>query len=518
MDIKTGVAEMKLFVSRAVLSACFISLTAFSAVHAVERVGTHDDSAMTLENLSRLAGEKLQNVEALIRERKIAERNAANEAQAREAYERGVQLSSSGDFDGAKKAWKEALDITQSPEMREYVAEQNRLAKLSEEQAAVAQRAAYREEVVSGPRTGRPGSPSGPVWTGEFSLSAANELKAAVEARINLINAEGEALFREDRIDDAEGKFRAVLRLDAKNLKAGEYVGSLIPARRETLRRIAASEQKAKAVFDRGSQLYDSGDLIGARTAWVEAINTTEIPATKLGMKARIDQLDAEIAVVFTKIDGLNREGVALFETDSLAESAEKFRAVLALDGTNIKAMEYLEVSIPNRKAFLLSKKAGEEKAGSFFEQGNQLYASGDIPGALAAWQNALATTENEALKAKATTQIAMAQERKRQELESFQARVAGLYAEGVALFDVGRFEASATKFNEVLALNSSHWGARQYLNNKIPGMKAELTRKSKVERDAQEAMEQGNKLYAAGNFEEAQDAWKKALEITQQR
>ncbi|WP_223267012.1 tetratricopeptide repeat protein [Chlorobium phaeovibrioides] len=295
-------------------------------------------------------------------------------------------------------------------------------------------------------------------------------------------------------------------------------MGSLIPARRETLRRIAASEQKAKAVFDRGSQLYDSGDLIGARTAWVEAINTTEIPATKLGMKARIDQLDAEIAVVFTKIDGLNREGVALFETDSLAESAEKFRAVLALDGTNIKAMEYLEVSIPNRKAFLLSKKAGEEKAGSFFEQGNQLYASGDIPGALAAWQNALTTTENEALKAKATTQIAMAQERKRQELESFQARVAGLYAEGVALFDVGRFDDSATKFNEVLALNSSHWGARQYLNNKIPGMKAELTRKSKVERDAQEAMEQGNKLYAAGNFEEAQDAWKKALEITQQR
>ena len=139
-------------------------------------------------------------------------------------------------------------------------------------------------------------------------------------------------------------------------------------------------------------------------------------------------------------------------------------------------------------------------------------------PGALAAWQNALTTTENEALKAKATTQIAMAQERKRQELESFQARVAGLYAEGVALFDVGRFDDSATKFNEVLALNSSHWGARQYLNNKIPGMKAELTRKSKVERDAQEAMEQGNKLYAAGNFEEAQDAWKKALEITQQR
>ncbi|WP_223267013.1 hypothetical protein [Chlorobium phaeovibrioides] len=225
MDIKTGVAEMKLFVYRAVLSACFISLTAFSAVHAVERVGTHDDSAMTLENLSRLAGEKLQNVEALIRERKIAERNAANEAQAREAYERGVQLSSSGDFDGAKKAWKEALDITQSPEMREYVAEQNRLAKLSEEQAAVAQRAAYREEVVSGPRTGRPGSPSGPVWTGEFSLSAANELKAAVEARINLINAEGEALFREDKIDDAEGKFRAALRLDAKNLRPGNMWG-----------------------------------------------------------------------------------------------------------------------------------------------------------------------------------------------------------------------------------------------------------------------------------------------------
>ncbi|KZK73400.1 MAG: hypothetical protein A3K90_02055 [Pelodictyon luteolum] len=511
---------MKSIIARAFLGACILTLPASLQARAEESVNTGGAPAVSLTDLGRMAEENIRKVESLIEERRKAERKAALDAEARRAFGRGVRLAESGDLDGSKKALKEALEITQSPEMRSYLEEQSRRRQeystaegeaLDKERRELA--ALQKERAAVLPAEGAKAE-----WLTDLSLSAATELKAAVQSRINLLNGEGETLFKADRLDESEAKFREVLKLDPSNLKAREYLGSLVPVRRAGLQRIALAEEKAGEAFERGNKLYRSGDLLGTRAAWVEAINTTEIPATKMGMAARISRLDTEIAVLYSKVDGLNSEGSALFDDNRLEDAEAKFREVLTLDPTNAKAMEYMDVMIPRRRDLVAARDAVEKKAEAVYLEANRLYAAGDAAGAGAAWQNAMALTQDVALKAKITAKVRIAEERKRQDAEAFQARIAGLYADGVALYDVGRLEDAGGKFREVIALDATHWGARQYLDHKIPGRKVEEVRKSQVEQAAKAAMEQGNKLYAAGDFEGAQAAWNKALEITRQQ
>lgn len=494
---------MNTIVAKAALGVCLLAFPLPAHLGAAEPV-VAETAPLTLEDLGRMAEANLQKVEVLIEERKVADRSAERDAEARKVFERGLRLSQSGDLEGAKRAWQEALEMSQRGGAYSASVEPQRQPEKRSEAPQAAPRASSRSGQAD--------------WLGDISLATASELKAAVQARITVTNAEGEALFKEDRLDEAEAKFQEVLRLDPSNLKAREYASSLLPKRRESLRRIAEAEQSAKTIFERGARLYAAGDLLGARAAWVEAINITEIPATKMGMTARVARLDTEIAVLYTRIDGLNNEGATLYDADRLDEAEAKFREVLKLEATNLKAMQYLDVAIPKRREALASKAAIEEKALAIFEQGNRLYGSGDIDGAMLAWQTAMATTESVALKARITAQVSMAEEKKRQEVEALQARIAGLYAEGVALFDIDRFDEAKAKFKEVLSLDRNHLGARQYLDHKIAARKADIARKSEAEEDARKAMERGNKLYAAGSFEEAQAAWKEALEITQQQ
>jgi len=70
-----------------------------------------------------------------------------------------------------------------------------------------------------------------------------------------------------------------------------------------------------------------------------------------------------------------------------------KFNEVLVLDAAHQVAGQYLETSIPERKALLQRRREATKLAEVAMERGNQLYASGDYEGAKVAWMEALDIT-----------------------------------------------------------------------------------------------------------------------------
>jgi tetratricopeptide (TPR) repeat protein len=361
--------------------------------------------------------------------------------------------------------------MTEKPEMKAAIAEQSRLA----EEKVVAERAALR-------------------------------------VRINAIYEEGVALFTADRLDDALVKFREVVVLDAFNWSSRQYIDSRIPARRVELQELAAAEAKAKEMFDGGCKLFASGDIRGAVSAWNSALKITQNPELTASINTEL-RLAEEKCV---KAENLVSEGIVLFHRGDMDASEAKFRDALAVDPMQTNAMDYLDVKVPAMRAELQRRAAQEVHAKEIFEKGNGLYASGDVAGARAAWATALSMTEKPALQESVTARVRMADEKERQEAAALKAKVAGIYAQGEALFNAGSLNESEAKFREVLAFDASHWGARQYLDARIPARKLELQNMAEAERRSKEVFEQGNKLYAAGDFDGAKAAWKAAARITE--
>ncbi|NTV02270.1 MAG: DUF2914 domain-containing protein [Chlorobiaceae bacterium] len=257
-------------ISRFAAGLFVLMIPVTASLHAEEGAGSYEKSKATLKELIFQAQENIRKVDQIIDQRERERRNEARESKARESFERGNALYSSGDLEGATKAWKEALDISGNPEMKGHIAEQARQAR---EKAARAE-----AERLSAEKAAR---------------EKLEQEAAALKHRIDATYEEGVALYRQEKCDAAEAKFAEVLSLDPANAGADRYVKSKLPdLRRELAKReedaarkreaerqkelaAAEKERQARDAFARGNDLFAKGELKAARAAWEEAIAIT---------------------------------------------------------------------------------------------------------------------------------------------------------------------------------------------------------------------------------------------------
>ena len=262
---------MKPLFARVALLAGVVCTAGVPALAAEEPVQSYDAATSTLSDLIRQAEENIRKVDHIIEQQKVAERNALRDTEARRLYEQGDLLYASGDLEGAKKAWAEALRVASNPEMKSHIADQQRKA----DERAAAERARRAEEE-------------------RLAAEKARQQEAALKARKREMFAQGKGLFDSGNLDAAETKFRELLALDADYPKTKEYVDSRIPERREELRRQAEKESKARAAFEQGNVLFAKGDLAGARAAWNDALRI----ADNRVMREDIERKEASAAIV----------------------------------------------------------------------------------------------------------------------------------------------------------------------------------------------------------------------------
>ncbi|ABB23257.1 hypothetical protein [Pelodictyon luteolum] len=454
------------------------------------------------------------------------ERRAAVAEQARASYERGSALAAAGDLRGAVGAWNEALAAAEDPELTAAIntglaGAKEKLARA--EELTLEGTALFQSGNVDGSETTfRQVLALDPMNRGamdylEVQLPARRaellrqQREAEHQARIAAISAEGESLFNADRLGESAAKFRELLALDATNRTATGYINDAIPARRVELQRRAAVARQAQAGYENGRARYAAGDLAGAIGAWEGALRIAEDAKLTATINADLQKAREKSS----RIRALHDESLSLFASDSLDGSEAKFRELLAIDASNAVAKDHLSSRIPARRAELLRQRGVASSVEAALGEGNRLYASGNVQGAIARWTEGLGVAETPGQKASLAGQVRMADERLRQEAAARQIRVSELYAEGATLFGSDRLDEAAAKFQELLQLDGSHPEARSYAGVKIPARKAELQRLAELEQRAKDAYERGNRLYAAGDYDAAKAAWQEALNIT---
>uniref|UniRef100_A4SD89 Tetratricopeptide TPR_2 repeat protein n=1 Tax=Chlorobium phaeovibrioides (strain DSM 265 / 1930) TaxID=290318 RepID=A4SD89_CHLPM len=465
---------MKSIVARAALGACILTLPASFGLRAEDAVKGYDDAASTLKELIEKAELNIRKVDGLIEERKVTERNIVRDEKARAAIQRGNELYAAGDLEEAKKAWNEALAITKNEEMKRYLAEEERRA---ERKAA--------------------------------------EERAARDLRMKQLDADGIALFGEGRLEEAEGKFRELLSLDADNRSAGEYLENRIPALRRERQQKAEREKNARAAFERGNEYKASGNMKAARDAWKETLSLTSDTALQAMAAGGIRDADGQLAALRVKIQGLQAEGVILFEKDSLEEAEDRFREVLSLEGTNLQAMNYFEVKIPARKTELARLAMQEEKSKAALLSGSKFYDAAQKERAMAVWQTGLQLAQQESTRAAITARIRKAEDQAAADNVARMARMEQIKMNGAALFSKDALDESEALFGELLALNAGDPDAQQYITTLIPDRRNELARLAAVEHQAETVAGGAEKLFLAGDYSGAIVGWQQAISLS---
>lgn len=261
---------MKPVIVRAALVATIVAMAGQPALAAEESVRGYDRATSILGKLIRRAEENIRKVDLIIEQQKAAERNTLRDAEARKLFEQGNTFLASGDLEGARKSWDEALRIAESPKMRNCIIEQQRKA----DKKATAERAEKAEAE-------------------QIAAETARKEVAALQERKRELFSQGKHLFDSGDLDGAEARFRELLVLDAAYPMAGEYSGDLIPARREELRLQAEREAMAQDAYERGNALLAKGNLADARSAWNEALRI----ADNREMRDEIAQKEASVAL-----------------------------------------------------------------------------------------------------------------------------------------------------------------------------------------------------------------------------
>jgi len=226
-------------------------------------------------NLKRLLEqieENIKKVNEKIKEAEIRKRNEEREAKIREHFERGNALYKEGKLKEAKREWQRALEISEDPEMRDYIRE-------AEKRAREEELARKKEEKE---RQRRLRKQAEFKYREAYSLyKSKNYQKALIkfkeldefypdykrtrhyiqripeqikEAKINSLLERANNFYKKQQYTKAKDIYEEVLGLDSGNRIALRYL-KLIPKRMQEKER-KELEQKVQSIYNQAYSLY----------------------------------------------------------------------------------------------------------------------------------------------------------------------------------------------------------------------------------------------------------------------
>ena len=140
--------------------------------------------------------------------------------------------------------------------------------------------------VATGPGSASPAGPTGPAPTPPPSRPAPEPAGATLDPRIAQFLKQGDEAMARGNAQEAIDLWSRVFLIDLSNEEASRRIDSA----RETL---ADSARKVDVLLSEGTQLYDAGNLSGARTKFLDVLALSEHDATA---RSYLNQIDAALA------------------------------------------------------------------------------------------------------------------------------------------------------------------------------------------------------------------------------
>ena len=267
--------------------------------------------------------------------------------------------------------------------------------------------------------------------------------------QITKLLAEGTTLLTAKDYQPAKTKFEEVLTIDNANATAQTKLNEVNAALAKLMDQ-EAKDKEFNQLKQEGLDLLSQSQLNPAKTKFQAALQVKD----DADVKKKIAEIDATLKAATdkeAKIASLLTDGQKQLDAKSFATAKSKYEEVLTLDGSNQEAQQKLLVIADE-----LAKQMNAEQQNAEFlklkKEGMDLAKANDYSNAKSKLQQALSMKEDSEVSAKITEidGIISADQAKKDKINS-------LLNDGQNLFSQAKFTDAKSKFQEVIALESSN-------------------------------------------------------------
>jgi len=203
-------------------------------------------------------------------------------------------------------------------------------------------------------------------------------------------------------------------------------------------------------------------------------------------------------------------KGMSHYRQGEFLTAREEFSAVLEAEPEHKEAKRYLEL-IRKRLEDIVNKGEFRTVSELYYAEGAIFYLNGEWDKAVSQWTNAMKLNSSK----KELSEFIKIAEKRMQEEEALE-KAEILYKEVVAQYNEGKIKEAIKQLEEVIKLNPEHKKARELLaraKEKLDSMKGEAEAKRRRE-IVEKCYFRGIDYYAEGNFKKAIEEWEEVLKI----
>lgn len=203
-------------------------------------------------------------------------------------------------------------------------------------------------------------------------------------------------------------------------------------------------------------------------------------------------------------------EGIKHYKRGEFLRAGEAFNAVLEIEPEHKEAKKYLEL-IEKRLLDIVNKGEFESVGELYYAQGIIFYIKGEWAKAISQWENAVKIDPSN----KEISEFLNIARKRQQEEEAFE-KAEVLYRDGLAQYNNGKINEAIKQLEEVIKLNPQHRKAQELLakvREKAADIKKE-ERERMIRETVERHYFKGIDYYAEGQFNNAIKEWEEVLKI----
>jgi len=278
--------------------------------------------------------------------------------------------------------------------------------------------------------------------------------------------------YRRSELLKAIEEFNSVLEIEPEHKEAKGYLELIVKKLEDAVNK-GEFKTVSELYYAQGAIFYVNGEWAKAIGQWEEAIKLD--PANEeLSEFIKIASKKKEEQEALEKAEVLHREGVAHYNEGRFEEAIGELEEAVKLNPKHIKAREYLAKA--KDKLATIKKEEEERKHREAIEthyfQGIDYYAEGEFGKAISEWEEVLLIDpEHKGAKEymeKAREKIAsVTTERRKAEIPlrtPEEEKIEIYYRQGINYYLAGDYRKAIEQWQEVLRMDPSHKGAREYM------------------------------------------------------
>ncbi len=348
----------------------------------------------------------------------------------------------------------------------------------------------------------------------EDKLAKAEELKQEKEAEYNALIQEADKLFKNEKYEEALGKYEEALQVPGK--AAEEHPNNRLIEIEELLQQKAEEELAEKQANQQYYDLIEKADQLAKDKAYDDAIakyeqainlkDDEQYPKDQIALMKK----EKEALAAREEYESLIADADDLFSKEEWDQALNKYKEAKALIDNEDYPRDQIKI-IEDKLAEQAEQEALQEQFDDLVKKGDDRLAAEEFKEAIARY--------DEALELKSDTKVQEKRDEAQQELEAQQEKetinekVNSLLADAETAMQEKNFETAVTKFDEVLSLDDTNTDAIEGKANALEAIEKEK-KAAEQQSEFDDLVAKADKSFDNGEWKLAKDQYESAQEL----